>query len=225
VKRPSELGGLIGRMLVFADSSTTWIAVGSVGTFVAALATTGLALLTRRVAAGTKDVASETRDLAGETRKLAAATETSARAARDAVEAMEEPFVIAVPMVPTAISLRGHESQPPPGIHRALGGPEGPFVRMRLWNIGSGPAIVEHVILKRSEQADCLGPLPGGFRPIGAGQAADLEIPSPSWPAVLGDGILTITYTHASGRRYQTRSDASIGDPVIKCLTYARSRV
>ena len=127
-------------MLTLADTSTTWIAVGSVGTFVAALATLGVALLTRSVARGTRDVASETREMADETRKLAVATEASARAARDAVEAMEEPFVIAVPSPAEVIRLRDYESGPPlPAIHRGLGSPEGPFVRMRLWNIGTGP--------------------------------------------------------------------------------------
>jgi hypothetical protein len=96
---------------------------------------------------------------------------------------------------------------------------------MRLWNIGTGPAIVEAVSLWRPKQADCLGPLPGGFRPVGAGQAADMEIPSPGWPSVMGDGTLRIRYTHSSGRRYETISDASIGDPTVTCLTYARSRV
>jgi len=181
-------------MFILADSSTTWIAVGSVGTFVAAVATMGVALLTRSVAKRTKDVAGETKELAGETRKLAVATEASARAARDAVEAMEEPFVIAVPSPATVIALRDHEAgPPPPAIHRAMGPPEGSFVRIRLWNIGTGPAIVAEVSLKRAEGAECRGALPGGFRPVGAGQWADMEIPSPGWPATLGDGLLRIS--------------------------------
>ena len=32
--------------------------------------------------------------------------------------------------------------------------------------------------------------LPGGFHPIGANQYADIEIPAPGWPEVLGDGQL-----------------------------------
>jgi hypothetical protein len=67
---------------------------------------------------------------------------------------------------------------------------------MRLWNIGTGPAIVEQVVLERVEGENCLGDLPGGFRPIGTGQAADMEISSPRWPTTLGDGTLRIRYTH-----------------------------
>jgi hypothetical protein len=206
-----------GLMLCVADASTTWIAVGSIGTFIAALATLGVALLTRSVATGTRDVADETKELAVETRKLAAATEA-------AVETTEEPFVIAVPSPPEAIRLGDHESGPlPSAIHRGLGS-EGPFVRLRLWNIGTGPAIVEVVSLRRPEQGECIGSLPGGFRPVGAGQWADMEIRSSGWPAVLGDGTLRVTYTHSSGRKYETVSDVTIGDPTVTCLTYARSR-
>jgi hypothetical protein len=141
---------------------------------------------------------------------------------------MEEPFVIAVPSPPDVLSLRDHEKPPnalpPLEIHRALDESVGSFVRLRLWNIGTGPAIVERINLGRPGETECLDQLPGGFQPIGAGQAADLEIASPAWPATLGDDTLTIAYTHANGRGYKTRSDVTIGDPIVSCMMYARSR-
>jgi hypothetical protein len=53
----------------------------------------------------------------------------------------------------------------------------------------------------------------------------DIEIPSPGWPATLGDGLLTIDYLRASGLRYRTISEMSIGDPTIECRTYSRTRI
>lgn len=204
-------------------AGTNWIEVGSLGSFAAALATVVLAVITRGIANKTNDVAVVTRDLAGETKRLAVATEQSAQAAQAAVEAVDEPFVIAVPSPLVVFDVL--EEDHVDGIHRGLAQPVGPIVRLRLWNIGMGPAIVERVTLSRPGEGDCLGDLPGGFRPVRAGQAADMEIPSPQWPAVLGDGRLTIRCRHADGRSYETRSEASIGDPVVTCLTYARSRL
>lgn len=190
-------------MVAIALTATTWIAIGSVGSFVAAAATTGVALVTR---------------------KLAGATKESAQAARDAVEAMEEPFVIAVPTPFRDLARDVDEPQPPEQIHIATRRGIGPLVRLRLWNIGTGPAIVERVTLAPDRGENCLDDLPGGSRPVGAGQWADLQIPSPR-PVASGDGMLAITYTHSSGRRYQTSSVASIGDPMVFCLTYERSRI
>jgi hypothetical protein len=208
---------------MIALANTNWIEVGSLGSFAAALATVVLAVITRRIANKTNDVAEVTRDLAEETKRLALATEQAAQAAQAAVEAVEEPFVIAVPTPLEVFDVL--EEDHVDGIHRGLAQSVGPIVRLRLWNIGMGPAIVEQVSLSRPGEADCVGALPGGFRPVGAGQVADMEIPSPRWPAVIGDGTLTIQYTHADGRSYETRSEASIGDPVVTCLTYARSRL
>ncbi|HZV75775.1 MAG TPA: hypothetical protein VFF79_18860 [Conexibacter sp.] len=37
--------------------------------------------------------------------------------------------------------------------------------------------------------------------------------------------MLTIDYTRATGRRYRTTSAAEIGDPVVTCQTYERTRL
>ena len=87
-------------VLLVADTTTTWIAAGSIGTFVLALATGGVAFLTRSVATRTKELATDTK-------RLAEATEVTAQATRDSVEAIEEPFVIAVPTPREVIALPG----------------------------------------------------------------------------------------------------------------------
>jgi hypothetical protein len=169
--------------------------------------------------------------LAGFTAWLGFSTRASAKAAREAVEASEEPFVIATPTDNLqAMILREHELPqvghiPPFTIHRALDvGGKGSFVRLRLWNIGQGPAIVTAVQLNSPDGADLLGELQQHYA-VGAGGIADIEIPSPGWPATRGDGVLTIDYFRASGVLYRTASDADIGDPLVTCRTYRRSRL
>jgi hypothetical protein len=155
----------------------------------------------------------------------------SAKAAQEAVEASEEPFVIATstPRLED-MNLRAHEvptqGHPPPiAIHRALGeGDEGSFLRLRLWNIGQGPAIVMAVQLRGHEGGDLLAELYQHY-PVAASGAADIEIRSLGWPAATGDGVLTIDYFRASGLRYRTTSEASIDDPTLECRTYARDRL
>jgi hypothetical protein len=181
------------------------------------------------VAVGTGLLAAFTCWLGFETRASAKAAQESAKAAEEAVEASEEPFVIATPtsdrklMTPRTHELVQDGDPPPLAIHRALGnGSEGSFVRLRLWNIGQGPAIVTGVQLQGPDGGDCLGN-PHQHYALGAGGVADIEIPSPGWPATLGDGTLTVDYVRASGVRYRTISDVSVGDPTVQCRTYQRS--
>lgn len=153
-------------------------------------------------------------------------TRASARAARAAVEAYEEPFVIGVSPPLELVVLVGTRKETQlqrPEIHRAMGD-EGIVVRLRLWNIGSGPAIVEQVVLERAGEPGYVDGL-AHFVPIGAGQAADVELPSSAWPLSSRAATLTITYTHANGQTYETRSDAVVDDPLVFCKTFARSRI
>jgi hypothetical protein len=83
-------------VVTLAYSAKTWIAIGSIGTFVCRARDNPVALLTR---------------------KLAGATEQSARAARDAVEAMEEPFIIAVPTPLGTFLPRAAQSESLPPWH------------------------------------------------------------------------------------------------------------
>jgi hypothetical protein len=190
--------------------------------------TLGLAL-TNSLTVGDLIVGVGTLALACFTAWLGFETRASANAAQEAVEASEEPFVIATstPRLEDML-LREHElpqlgSPPPIAIHRATGSEES-FVRLRLWNIGDGPAIATAVRLKSSDNSDLLGPLYQHY-PVSAGGVMDIEIPSPGWPATLGDGLLTIDYLRANGLRYRTISEMSIGDPTIECRTYSRSRI
>ena len=187
--------------------------------------------LTDSITLGELAVGVGTLALAGITVFLGVETRKSARAAQEAVEASEEPFVIATstPRLED-MTLRSHEApqlgHPPPiAIHRALDDGGASFVRLRLWNIGQGPAIVTAVQLRGLEGADLLGEL-YKFYPVAAGGPADIEIRSPGWPATTPcDGVLTIDYFRASGLVYRTTSQALIGDPTLECRTYQRSRL
>jgi hypothetical protein len=186
-------------------------------------------VLTNSLTLGDLLVGVGTLALAGFTAWLGFSTRASAKAAQEAVESSEEPFVIATPTDNLeAMILRPHElpqggTVPPFTIHRALDvGGKGSFVRLRLWNIGQGPAIVTAVHLRSSAGGELAGQLPQHYA-IGAGGIADIEIPSPGWPAQAGPGLLTIDYFRASGVRYRTTSEVDIGDPLVICKTYRRS--
>jgi hypothetical protein len=133
-----------------ADSSTTWIAVGSVGTFVAAVATTGVALVTRSVATRTKDVAGETQELAGETRKLAVATEAS-------VSAQIRPVLIDLPLdlgePNDSVFYAGSRdpiSVPRGGVH-VFANEDGIRISIPLRNAGAGLAMIRAIALEVGE--------------------------------------------------------------------------
>lgn len=153
----------------------------------------------------------------------------SARAARDAAESGEEPFVVATP-TPEArlMDLRPGEGQgeagaPPAQIHHADPGHDEGFVRMRLLNIGLGPAVATRVRLFAAGH-EWLPEMPQ-FYPLPAGAFADVELDAPHWPATEIDGaVLTVLYRHADGREYRTLSDASIEEELLHCATHQRQR-
>jgi hypothetical protein len=184
--------------------------------------------LTDSMTLGEFAVGAGTALLAGFTGWLGFEARASAKAAKEAVEASEEPFVIATPTDnPDAITLRGKELSEPVGwrppleIHRVRDRDGTHFVRLKLWNIGSGPAIVQQVALQRDR--DFLDDL-DGFKPIGAGHAADIEITSPAWPRSSAAATLTIDYTRASGLAYRTSQAVVVEGPIVLSTTYERSR-
>ena len=160
-------------------------------------------------------------------------TRKSARATQAAVETSEEPFVIATPTHGLEfMRLREHERpqsgvRPPFEIHRAFedDGEDRYFVRLKLWNIGLGPAIVEQVHLRRGD-ADFVDGL-DRFYPLGVGNSVDIEVRSSEWRNSCA-ATLTIIYKHASGRTYETNSEVTIEErivhQVVTCLTYKRQR-
>jgi hypothetical protein len=190
-------------------------------------------------------VAVGTIGLAAFTAWLGWSSRSSARAARDAVELVEVPFVIGTPNDGDYGSDRVHPrkseapifkgAKPPGRIHRVLDDDGTHFIRIMLWNIGHGPAIVENVTLtapaKSRQPGSPSGPEEtyvdrlGAFSVLGAGMSADVEIPSPGWPEVGRAAMLTILYRHANGTRYATRSAATIEDRFVDCVTYDRVRL
>jgi hypothetical protein len=184
--------------------------------------------LTNSLTFGDLIVGAGTLALACFTAWLGFETRASAKAAQAAVEASEEPFVIASPTPDWALMrLLPHElpaqgQGPPLEIHRAGGDTEDSFLRLRLWNIGSGPAIVQQVRLSRDREF--LAGLPR-FQPVGAGQVADIEIPSPAWPPSSRAATLTVGYTRASGIEYRTSQEVVIEGTLVLARTCRRIRV
>jgi hypothetical protein len=182
------------------------------------------------LSAGELGVTIGTLTLAGFTARLGTWTRRSAKAAQEAVDETEEPFVIATPTDdPRAIHLRPHEIPPNPTppltIHRAEDTEDGVyFVRLKLWNIGSGPAIIRAISLSSDDGASYLDS-PAAFHPVGTGQAADIEVSAPRWPSASPAAAkLTIQYFRANGATYLTESDVVIEGSIVTCYTYRRSR-
>jgi hypothetical protein len=182
------------------------------------------------VGAGTLALAGFTAWLGFSTRASAISTRASAAATQAAVEASEEPFVIATPidelkaMPKLTIDENPLEEGtcPPFQIHRVVQGKDS-FVRLKLWNIGHGPAIATAVKLMNRDWTDLLGELHQNYA-LPAGGFADIDIPSPTWVTLTGQGELIIHYIHANGREYLTTSEVDICDPIVKCKTYRRVR-
>jgi hypothetical protein len=165
--------------------------------------------------------------LAGFTAWLGFSTRASATATQVAVEASEEPFVIATPTSDWA-AIKNHPGEPPvlvgtppPSDINRVTATDGSFVRLKLWNIGHGPAIAVLVHLLDGDNAALLDPLHQDYA-LPAGGFADIEIPSPKWVPLPGEGELIIYYTHADGRLYVTKSDVDIDGPIVNCKTYER---
>jgi hypothetical protein len=79
------------------------------------------------------------------------------------------------------------------------------------------------VQLLNRDGADLLGELHQHYA-LPAGGPVDIDIPSPTWVTLTGEGKLIIHYAHANGRQYLTISDVDIGDPIVNCKTYKRIR-
>jgi hypothetical protein len=170
--------------------------------------------------------------LAGFTCWLGFETRASAQATQEAVEASEEPFVIATPTdhlenmnlrYSEEVDLR-RDVSPPFEIHRADNMDGTHFVRLKLWNVGSGPAIVQQVSIRRDGEHALLDGL-AHAQPIGAGVGADIEIGSSAWPMSSREATLTIDYMRASGLAYRTRSDVVVDDRLVLVKTYQRDIV
>jgi hypothetical protein len=186
------------------------------------------AWLTLHMTLGELAVAMGTGLLALLTGWLGLETRASAKAAQEAVEESEEPFVIATPTDKLdAMRLRPYELSPGQlpaiSIHRASDEDASYFVRLKLWNIGAGPAIVRAVMLSDAPHAEYLDGL-SPFYPIPARGAADVEIRSSAWPASPANACLTIQYYRANGATYLTESDVVIEGSIVTVYTYRRRR-
>jgi hypothetical protein len=156
--------------------------------------------------------------LAGATVSLAFSTRKSAKAAEEAVERAEEPYVVAT-RIPRGGDLR-------PGVMAGEIRRWNDNLQLRLWNIGSGPAIVREVHLRSHERQDgsdviLAEGLPAHL-PIAAGKHEDVSDLSALRWRNQRTGVLQIDYDHSNGHRYVTESEVTIKDDIVRCLTYPR---
>ncbi len=144
-------------------------------------------------------------------RQSADAARESAKAERDSVEAMAMPYIIAVPQAAyDEISRVDEDTDGAPWT-----------LKLRLWNLGSGPGIVTNIRLAcRSEQQ--LVDLPRGI-PLAPDGKFPADVGVGAWPAGSISGTLTIDYLHSHGRSYRTDSDVIIEENLLRCLTFRRS--
>jgi hypothetical protein len=193
------------------------------GELLVGLATLALAIFTWRLAKTTK-TSVEQATLSAE------AARDSADAERATVEAMQMPYVIAVPIpYDDLITHHGDDyrevtrPEVPREIH-VMGTPvEGLWIRLRLENIGAGPAITDGLSLVLDGRGDVLDDDETQV-PIRAGSWRDTDVSLGQTEPPDEDGRLVINYRSADGTRYETASRILSGDRKLYCLTFERGR-
>jgi hypothetical protein len=180
------------------------------------------------VALGTILLAGVTWRLSRRTAASVDVARQSAEAERASVDAMHMPFVIAVP-TPIGDLATLHEAEfrdvpfadIPAAIHCKAKSTSYSVLRLRLWNIGVGPAIVKGLRLTDGDGTEYLDDT-SPDEPCAAGQAYDPEIEISQWPDDDSPATLTIDYVDASGKPYLTESKAWIRNDAVTCTTHRR---
>lgn len=165
------------------------------------------------VAGGTLALAGVTFWLAWQTRREVALSTDSIDLSRQGLEAQDMPFVIAV-RAPRENTVGTYMTW-------GMDEHEATHLRLRLWNIGRGPAIVRDVRVEL--EGDVLEPLPREI-PIGAKEVADLEIPAKKDPPPGNQvGAVRVYYAHSSGTEYMTKSSARVAERGVRCTDFDRA--
>jgi hypothetical protein len=180
------------------------------------------------VALGTVLLAGVTWRLSRRTAASVDVARQSAEAERASVDAMHMPFVIAVP-TPAGDLATLHAAEfrdvpladIPTQLHRKAKSTSYSVLRLRLWNIGVGPAIVKGLRLTDGHGTEYLDDS-SPDQPCAAGQAYDPEIDIGQWPDDDSPATLTIDYVDASGKPYLTESKAWIRNDAVTCTTHQR---
>jgi|GEM_PF-3840195 len=147
------------------------------------------------VGIGTLALALFTAWLAKRTSREVQLNEISLALTRESIEALDRPFVIATPNENYAALAFLEPGPVHPGMRFAY----------RLWNIGKGPAIVEHVSLKEGTGRELL--IDSFERAISApGVRDELNSLKEGIPGVGAQLSLQIHYRSAAGRTYTTVS-------------------
>lgn len=202
-----------------------WAPEVNAGDALVALGTMMLAGVTAYLAWKTgKDV-----DLTADSVKL---TREGLDLTRESIEAADRPFVVPAPHQdrPEAIAFEdtvprlfemGVESEGPP--------PEWALA-YRLWNVGTGPAIVEEVNLFAVDGSGYLVGGPQAERLVEQhkpGRDEARRLAENERPPGGSTGRFEITYRSPSGQRYRTTCQFKVSDDrmTLECSNYLRERV
>jgi hypothetical protein len=216
-----------------------WDGYITFGDAVVGVGTLGLALFTWRLAGATKKSIKAGEKSAGAAEKSAASSDAAVKAAienieidkqgvdamKAQVEAMSVPYVVPIRDPNYVTEPSGDKLPMWRPIHRALVDGRR-VVRLRLLNIGSGPAIVTGVQFTAVKTGVDLLAAHGRAYPLAGSEAAeDVELPTgPTWPSNPSDLTYAIDYKAVDGRQFRTVGDALLhrAGEEIECLSFTR---
>lgn len=169
------------------------------------------------VGLGTLALAWFTWRLARQTKREVDASTESIGLTRQSIEAQDMPYVIAV-AIPEGVGERRFWMR-----WRKRRDVERVYLRLRLWNIGRGPAIVRDIKLLFPAEEDLLYARQGEV-PLGPDQEYDQLVLDVNGEPPGGEqlGQLRVYYAHTSGTEYMTVSPAKVGDLGVKCTGFRR---
>jgi hypothetical protein len=168
------------------------------------------------VGAGTLLLAVFTGWLAWQTRREVKKTDQSIALARESIEAQDMPYVIVMPQDRSTIEITGPHDVPPRWL-----------LKVRLWNIGRGPAIVGDIRIASEPDGAELVDYQWAQRPVAAGGKRDSALgfagPSDDFEDAEGTLTLRVYYRHASGARYMTTSRLEVSGQEVLPVSFVRS--
>lgn len=173
------------------------------------------------VGAGTLALAAVTFWLAWQSRREVQVSTESIDLTRKGLEIQDMPFLITIPEpeqirnldVTTNPNLMWWGWEPAEDIYS---------LRLRLWNIGKGPAIARDVRLQADGREVLRGRSAwGGELVIGPDDSRDLNMTLEGEPPDDDhDGLLRIYYAHPLGEEYMTRSHVLVSPGGVRCTNY-----
>lgn len=173
------------------------------------------------VGVGTLGLAAVTFWLAWQSRREVEVSTESIDLTRRGIEIQDMPFLIAIP---SPEQIRNLDATTNPNYMWWGWEPAEDInsLRLRLWNIGKGPAIARDIRLQ-ADGAELLHERSAfaGELVIGPGDTRDLNLllEGPP-PDVDQDGLFRIYFAHPLGAEYMTRSQARVSPGGVRCTNY-----